>query len=156
MKPLIINPTDIYIISPDNYEFYFNKLLASKGIEIQNDVLTKEVVKANCFKLASIVSGFISAAITIYKYMACHGRSPMNPDTTMRAAGLMAAGASTMFNRTNTLVNGYGPPSMFHHRYDWGNDNDKVNVNVHNNVNDNSIHVSPWYKYYNRFHRKPK
>ena len=45
----------------------------------------------------------------------------MSPDTTMRAAGLMAKGASTMLNRTNTLVNG--------HSYGWSNHNDNVNVN---------------------------
>ena len=57
----------------------------------------------------------------------------MKPDTTARAAGLMAAGASTILNRTNRLVNGYGTPSirepasqMFQHGYFYtnGDDND--------------------------------
>ena len=47
MKPLMINPTDGYIINPDNYEFFFKKILAAKGIPKQNDVLTKETVNAN-------------------------------------------------------------------------------------------------------------
>ena len=69
----------------------------------------------------------------------------MAPDTTMRTAGLIAAGASTMLN---TLVNGYGTPSMFHHTYGWGNDNDNVNGtpsiihHVNDNVNDNVYHQS--------------
>ena len=55
MKPLMINPTGRNIINNDNYGLYFNKLLASKGIEIQNDDLTKEVVKANWLKFASVL-----------------------------------------------------------------------------------------------------
>ena len=44
MKPLIINATDRTTINHDNYQFYFNKLLTLKGIKIQNDVLTQEMV----------------------------------------------------------------------------------------------------------------
>ena len=43
MKPLMINATD-------NYQFYFNKLLTLNNIKIQNDVLTKEMVKAKGLK----------------------------------------------------------------------------------------------------------
>ena len=42
MKPLMMNATDRITINTDNYQFYYNKLLTSKGIEIQNDVLTKK------------------------------------------------------------------------------------------------------------------
>ena len=34
--------TDRNTINKDNYIFYFNKLLTSRGIKIQNDVLTKK------------------------------------------------------------------------------------------------------------------
>ena len=48
----------------------------------------------------------------------------MSPDTTIKIAGRMAPGASTMLNRPNTLVNGRS--------YGWGNDkvNDNDNVNI--------------------------
>ena len=38
----------------------------------------------------------------------------------MRTASLMAAGASTLFNRRSTLVNGFGTTSMFHYNYVYG------------------------------------
>ena len=53
----------------------------------------------------------------------------MNPDPTMRAAGLMAAVASAMLNRTNTLVIWYG----------WGNDVDPVGKESY--ANDQSEHL---------------
>ena len=94
------NPTGKNIISSDNYELYFNKILASKGIEIQNDVLLNGTLKANWLKSTSVFFfGIISTAIMMYNYMSL--------DTKARAACLMAAGSSTMLNRTNTLVN-YG------------------------------------------------
>ena len=46
MKPLMINATDRNTNNHDNYQFYFNKLLTLNNIKIQNDVLTKEMVKA--------------------------------------------------------------------------------------------------------------
>ena len=46
MKSLMINATDRKTINHDNYQFYFNKLLTLNNIKIQNDVLTKEMVKA--------------------------------------------------------------------------------------------------------------
>ena len=46
MKPLMINATDRNTINHDNYQFYFNELLTLNSIKIQNDVLTKEMVKA--------------------------------------------------------------------------------------------------------------
>ena len=45
MTPLMINTRDRNIINRDIYEFYFTKLLASKGIKIWKDVLTKEIVE---------------------------------------------------------------------------------------------------------------
>ena len=47
MKPLMINATDRNTLNHDNFRFYFNNLLTLNNIKIQNDVLTKKVVKAN-------------------------------------------------------------------------------------------------------------
>ena len=41
------NATDRKTININKYQLYFNKFLTSRGIKIQNDVLTKETVKAN-------------------------------------------------------------------------------------------------------------
>ena len=101
MKPLMINATDRNTISHDNYQFYFNKLLTLKGIKIQNDVLTQEVVKANGLRLFSTILGIISSGLMIYNFM--------SPDITVRNAGHVATAASTMLNRTSTLLNyGFG------------------------------------------------
>ena len=101
MKPLMINATDRNTISHDNYQFYFNKLLTLKGIKIQNDVLTQEVVKANGLRLFSTILGIISSGLMIYNFM--------SPDITVRDAGHVATAASTMLNRTSTLLNyGFG------------------------------------------------
>ena len=108
MKPLMIDPTGRNIINRDNYEFSFNKLLEWKNFKRQNDVLPK-VVKANWLKFASNFIGIISTGIMMYKYM--------SPDTKMRTAGLVAAGTSTMLNRTNTLVN--GPSYGYDNVNDW-------------------------------------
>ena len=50
MKPLMINATDRNTINHDNYQFYFNKILTLNNIKIQNDVLTKKMVKAKSLK----------------------------------------------------------------------------------------------------------
>ena len=51
MKPLMINATHRNTPNHDNYQFFFfNKLLTLKGIKIQNDVLTQEMVKADGFR----------------------------------------------------------------------------------------------------------
>ena len=47
IKPLMNNATDRNSIKIKDYKFYFNKLLTSRGFKIQNDVLTKETIKAN-------------------------------------------------------------------------------------------------------------
>ena len=101
MKTLMINATDRNVISHDNYQFYFNKLLTIKGIKIQNDVLTQEVVKANGLRLFSTILGIITSGLMIYNFM--------SPDITVRKAGHVATAASTMLNRTSTLLNyGFG------------------------------------------------
>ena len=106
MKSLMIGFTDRNFINPDNYEFYFKKRLTKRGIEIQVFVLKmkqlKPIVK-NRFQLFLVI---ISTAIMLYNYMA--------PDNTVRAAVLMTAVASTMLNRTKTLINcGFGKDIMF-------------------------------------------
>ena len=50
IKPLMNSATDGNTINKDNYIFYFNKILNSIGIKIQNDVLTKEKLVANVLK----------------------------------------------------------------------------------------------------------
>ena len=42
IKPLMNSARDINTINKDNYIFYFNNLLTSRCIKIQNDVLTKK------------------------------------------------------------------------------------------------------------------
>ena len=59
MKPLMINATDRNTIYHDNYQFYFNKLLTLNNIKIQNDVLTKEMVKAKGLKQLLNIGGII-------------------------------------------------------------------------------------------------
>ena len=98
MKPLMINASDRNTINHDNYQFYFNKLLTSNGIKIQNDVLTQEMVKSDDFRLASTILGIIGTCFMIYNYM--------SPDTTVKTAGHLATSASSMLNRASTLVNG--------------------------------------------------
>ena len=112
MKPLMINATDRNTINHDNYQFYFIKLLTLKGIKVQNDVLAKEMVKADGFRLASTILGIIGTCFMIYNYM--------SPDTTLKTAGHLATSASNILNRASTLVNGNSSISgtasqMFHH-----------------------------------------
>ena len=98
MKPLMITATDRNTINHDNYQFYFNKLLTLKGIKIQNDVSTREMVKFDGFRLASTILGIIGTCFMIYNYM--------SPDTTVKTTGHVATSASCMLNRASTLVNG--------------------------------------------------
>ena len=107
MKPLMINATDRNTINHDSYQLHFNKLLTLNNIKIQNDVSTKETVKAKCLRIVSTISGIIGTCFMIYNLM--------SPDTTIKTAGYVAMGASNKLNRANTLVNvGYGEdlPSM--------------------------------------------
>ena len=69
MKPLMISSTDKNIINRNNYESYFSKLLTKRGIEIQNDVLTRETVRAKCLQFSSTIFGIIGSAILIYNYV---------------------------------------------------------------------------------------
>ena len=118
MKPLMINATDRNTINHDNYQFYFNKLLTLKGIKIQNDVLTKGMIKANGFRLISTILGIIGTCFMIYNYM--------SPDTTVKTAGHVATSASNILNRASTLFNFcYGTPSMSPNGEDRDQERDK-------------------------------
>ena len=41
MKLLVLDSVDRNIINRDNFEFYFNKLLETKGTEVRSDVFDK-------------------------------------------------------------------------------------------------------------------
>ena len=101
MKPLMISATDRNVINHDNYQFYFNKLLALNNIKMQNDVLTKEMILGKGMKILPNIGGIIGASLIIFNYF--------YPDSISRNAGTVAMEASTMLSRVNTLVNvGYG------------------------------------------------
>ena len=101
MKPLMMNATDRNTINHDNYQFYFNKLLTLNNIKIQNDVLTKEMVKEKGLKQLSNIGGIIGWGLVITSYI--------YPDSIIKTVGAVAMSASNMLNRANTLVNvGYG------------------------------------------------
>ena len=55
MKPLLINATDRAVIYKDNYKLYLSKILTLRGISFQNDVLTKEIVKADGLKTLTTI-----------------------------------------------------------------------------------------------------
>ena len=57
--------TERAVINKYNYIFYFNKLLTLRGIKIQNDVLTKEIVKADGLKTLSTIGGIITSFFMI-------------------------------------------------------------------------------------------
>ena len=88
MKPLMINGTDRNTTNHDIYQFYLKKLLTLNNIKAQNDVLTKEMVKAKGFRIVSTISGIIGTCFMIYNFM--------SPDTTIKTAGYVAMGASDM------------------------------------------------------------
>ena len=101
-------------LNHDNYQFYFNKLFTSNNIEVQSDVLTKEMIKAKSLKQLSNIGGILVWGLVITSYI--------YPDSIIKTVGAVAMSASNMLNRANTLVNvGYGEdlPSSFP---DMGND----------------------------------
>ena len=101
VKPLMINATDRNVINHDNYQFCFNELLTLNNIKIQNDVLTKEMIKGKGMKILSNIGGIIGTGLFIFNCF--------YPDSISRNAGTVAMGASTMLCRVNTLVNvGFG------------------------------------------------
>ena len=99
MKPLMINATDRNTINVDNYQFYINKLIASRDMKIQNDVPTKEKVKAEGIKSLSTMSGIIASFFMIYNCI--------KSDPAVRTAAQVTAHASHIVNRTGALLD-YG------------------------------------------------
>ena len=97
MKLLLINAIHGAVNNTDNYQFYFNQLLTSRGIKIQNDVLTTEKIVANWTKFAGCISTGLSALFMIYNCI--------KHDTKVRNAANVAAHASHLINRTGTLLN---------------------------------------------------
>ena len=97
MKPLMVNATDRNVINHDNYQFYFKILLTLNNIKIQNDVLTKEMVKGNGMKMLSNIDGIIGTGLFTFNCF--------YPDSISRNVRTVAMGASTMLSRVNTLVN---------------------------------------------------
>ena len=81
MKSLMNNAIDRNTIKTDNYQFFFNKRLISRGIKIQNDVLTKKV-KANGLRLVLSVCGIMGTCFMMYNYI--------SPDTAVKTAALVA------------------------------------------------------------------
>ena len=55
MKPLMINATDRNVINHENYISYFNKLLKLNNIEIQNDVITKDMIMGKGIKVYQLL-----------------------------------------------------------------------------------------------------
>ena len=106
MKPLMVNATARNTINADNYQIYFNKLLASRNIKIQNDVLTIETVKVDGIKTLSVISGIIASFFMIYNCI--------KPDPAVRTAAQVTAHASHLINRTGALLNyGLGSPISY-------------------------------------------
>ena len=66
MKTLMNKAADRNTNNTKNYQFYFNKLLTSRGIKIQNDVLTKETSKANDLGIQSSLCGIVGTSLMIY------------------------------------------------------------------------------------------
>ena len=97
--------TDRNTININIYQFYFSKLLTSRGIKIQNEVLTKETIEANTLIVVSYLGRIAGACFIKYNYI--------SPNTTVKTAGLVAAGASSIINWTNALIN-YGWT-----KYEW-------------------------------------
>ena len=99
--------------------FIFNKLLTLNNIKIQNDFLTKEMVKAKGLKQLSNIGGIIGWGLVITSYIYPVITSYIS---IIKTDGAVAMSASNMLNRANTLVNvGYGEdlPSRYP---DMGND----------------------------------
>ena len=64
-KPLMNSATDRNTINKDNYIIYLTEIFTSRGIKIQNDVLTKEKLNANAVKYG----GSITMGIGVLLYM---------------------------------------------------------------------------------------
>ena len=99
LKLRMKDPTDRAKISENNsiLIFYFNKYLKLKGFEIQNDVFTKEQIRAKWINWTSAGLSILGSGLIIYNYI-----SPRNG---IGVAELAATTASHAIKRTNMLVN---------------------------------------------------
>ena len=100
IKPLMNSATDRNTINTDNYIFYSNKFLTSKGIKIQNDVLTKEKFVTNCLKYGGSIIGFVGFLLRIYYIF--------KPDSTVRAAAQKTTRAGHLIKRNTLASFAYG------------------------------------------------
>ena len=106
MKPLMNKPSNRNTINADNYQFYFNKLLASRDIKSQIDVLTNETVKAAGIKTLFTISGKTASFFIIYNCI--------KPDPAVRTAAQVTAHASHIINRTSAFFKyGLGSPPSY-------------------------------------------
>ena len=110
------NGTDQNTIHINKYQIFFNKLLTSRVIKIQIDVLTKKTIKANCLKILLCLGGIAGTGLMIYNFI--------YPNTTVKSDALVATGAGNILNKTITLINGtssvlhisaHGTLSKLHH-----------------------------------------
>ena len=139
MKPLMINERDRNTINHDNYQFYFNELLTLNNIKFQNDVLTKDMVKAKVLKQLSDIGGIIGWGLVVTSYI--------YPDSIIKTVGAVAMSASNMLNRANTLVNvGYGE-DLASRFPDMGNDYTNLRSSFANMQSD-STDGETWTKSY--------
>ena len=84
-------------INTDNYIFYFSKLLTSKGIKIQSDVLTKEKFVTNSLKYGGLIMGNVGLILWIYE--------TFKPDTTVKTVARAVTRVSHFTNRTPSSMN---------------------------------------------------
>ena len=69
IKPLMNSTTNRNTINKDKLIFYFNKLLTSRGIKIQNCVLMKKKVYSNWTKHREYAATAINFLLCICSYM---------------------------------------------------------------------------------------
>ena len=96
VKSLMNRAPDRNTINKDNYVFYFNELLTSRGIKIQNDVLTKEQLIANVVNYRGSITMGIGLLFFIHDCL--------KPDPTVKTAARVATQASHLINRTGSLI----------------------------------------------------
>ena len=97
IKPLMNSATNNNTIYKNNYIFYFIKLHTSKGIKIQNDLLTKEKVFEKGRKYLGWIAWGIGLLLAIYSFM--------KTDPTVKIATRVATQTNHFINRTGSLIN---------------------------------------------------
>ena len=114
------DPTSKATIRENNYIFHFNKDLKHRGFGIQNDVSSKDQIRAKRLIWTSAGFSILVSGLIIYYYIH-EVISPISPCKGIRADGLAATAASHAISTTNLLVN--NQQSMFPDRsYGCGDD----------------------------------